>query len=619
MVATATATRPGQAVRGPRRKARPGHPVAPRRPRSLLAWLQTPRGELVLVLALFAFALATRWPYLLRLPHFTDETVEMGWALEIWRGERLPLTASDRYYGPLHAYIVAACFWIFGPSILLPRAIVLVFGALTVALTYFLGRELAGRWAGLLGAALLATAPQHIIVNSHVAWQNSTTPFYTTLCFLLLVRALRLLHAEAAQPPAPDTQHSALSTQHSRPWARGGPTLVAAGFAYGLVLNTHPGTIVLAPALAATVLYTVWRRRLWSVFRAPWPYLAPLAGVVAYGPVLYHNLFEEYLAGVVRVQTRRNYAYEMDPSWASYRENARDLLFELGRMVSNPMRIPEQPLHYLTSPYLVLMTALWVAGLALLLRRGQALPLFALLSTLLIMPRFNHAYGVNGDRYMLTGRYVTFLLPLAFIAVALAALTLAATILRALPRSWRGLPARGPLAVVPAILLPLLVLYPLQPLARYYTHEAAKDPANASFLATIRLINEARGPRTPVLIDDYLSKVDLKDGAAAHEILAYLMLLDGIPHEIVKDPRTELLRRAPALDPHDREALPLVVMMRDRCFPMREEVPLQRISERYRLRELYWTLPSYYAVYRYDPSTPRDLGCAAPGDPQPGY
>jgi 4-amino-4-deoxy-L-arabinose transferase-like glycosyltransferase len=593
----ATAERPAVAARRGQAKKRG-------RGGALGRWLGTPRAELLLVAGLFLFALATRWPYLLRLPHFTDETVEVFFAMEIWRGEKLPLHGWG-YYGPLHAYITAVCLWLFGPSIVLPRAIVLVFGALTVLATYLLGRELAGRPAALLGAALLASAPQHIIVNSHVAWFNSTTPFYTTLSCWALVRAIRLFERERAAPA-------------SRPrwWARGGPSLALAGFLFGLALHTHPGTIVLAPALAAAALVALWRRRLWGLLRGPWPYLAPLAGIVAYSPVLWFNLTNG-LYGVERVQTSRRYAYEMEPSWDSYLHNLRNLVFQLGRMISNPMRIPERPLHYLTSPYLTSAAALCLAGIVLLLRRRQPLPLFALLSTLAIMPRFNTAYGVEGDRYMLTGRYVTYLLPLAYLAIALAALTLAGLALRAVPRAWRGLALRAPARAVPAALLALLVLYPLLPLGRYYRHESAKDPGNATFLATVRFLDEARGPDTPILLDDFLHKVDLKDGADAREILSYLLTLDGVPHQSVPDPRTELLRRGAAGGQADAEALPLVVMMRDRCWPLRDELPLVRVSERFRLRELYWDLPSYYAVYRLTPGAPLPA-CFAPTGPQEG-
>ena len=247
MVTGTTTTAPETAR--PRQVDRPQltSPRPPRAPRptreSRWRYFERPRVELLLILALFAVALAVRWPYLQRLPHFTDEVNEVRLSLAIARGETFPLMPKDKYFGPLHTYIVAACFWLFGPSMDLPRAIVMVIGALTVVATYLLGRELAGRGVGALGAALLATAPQHVIVNSHVAWQNSTTPLYSTLCCWALARALRRADLPGGR------------------WARGGRWLVLAGGLYGLVLQTHPGTILLAPALAGTVLYHCWTHR----------------------------------------------------------------------------------------------------------------------------------------------------------------------------------------------------------------------------------------------------------------------------------------------------------------------------------------------------------------------
>ena len=49
------------------------------------------------------------------------------------------------------------------------------------------------------------------------------------------------------------------------------------------------------------------------------------------------------------------------------------------------------------------------------------------------MPRFNHAYGVDGDRYLVTGRYVAFLLPPLTIAVAAGALALTGWALSRIP------------------------------------------------------------------------------------------------------------------------------------------------------------------------------------------
>src|SRR5205085_1060757 len=134
-------------------------------------------------------------------------------------------------------------------------------------------------------------------------------------------------------------------------------------------------------------------------------------------PMLIYNLTND-LAAVGKVASSRNYAYEANATWASYARNLRELVYALLRQISDPFRIPENLAGYLTSPYLVLMGALCVAGIALLARRGQPLPLCALIGTLVVMPRFNRAYGGAGtdqigDRYLLSGRYLTYLLPLA--------------------------------------------------------------------------------------------------------------------------------------------------------------------------------------------------------------
>ena len=594
---------------------------------ALAQFFASRRGDALLVLLLFLGALAIRWPYLLRLPHFTDETVEIQWALAIARGEIFPLTASDRYYGPLHPYLVAAAHQLFGPSIWLPRAIVMVFGALTVALTYLLGRALAGRVVGLIGAGLLATAPQHIIVNSHIAWQNSTTPFYATLTFLALTlylnaergtrnAELRPVGSRGVVPTIEPKYSAAAPAATGFRVPRSAFWLLLAGFCYGLTLHTHPGTIVLAPALALTFLLVVWRARAWRVLRTPWPWLAPVAGVVAYSPVLIYNLTNN-LAGVERVQTRRNYAYETQLTWEKYWQNQGDLWLELARIVSNPMRIPAERAHYLTSPFMLLMVGLSLVGIGLLAWRRQPLPLCALLCTALIMPAFNKAYGQTWDRYMLTGRYVTFLLPLAFIAAGVAILALLGLLARVVPGEWQRPTPRRVLVVAAGVVLTLLILYPLQPLSRYYTHEAAKDPANASFLATIAFLRETRAPRTPIVIGRLLAKVDLKDGADAREIFDVLLDLEPMPHTSPQDTRAGIEQIVASVAPGDTEALPLIIMMRDECWQMPDRRPFQRVSERYRLRELYPTLPSYYAVYRYVP--PGEPGnCMPATGPEPG-
>src|SRR5215207_4897724 len=133
-------------------------------------------AEGALVAGLVAVAAAVRWLDLWTIPIFTDEGDEIGLALRIVRDGARPLTNDDPYLGPLFNYLLAGLFWLAGPNPWLPRALMLVLGAVTVVPTYLLARELAagtgagrGRTilAGALAAGLLAVNAGHVVVNSH--------------------------------------------------------------------------------------------------------------------------------------------------------------------------------------------------------------------------------------------------------------------------------------------------------------------------------------------------------------------------------------------------------------------------------------------------------------------
>ena len=152
-------------------------------------------GELLLIVALVALALAVRLPYLWDIPRFTDETAEARIGLRIAAGEVFPLTNRDPYIGALWNYVLAAGFAIGGASLFTPRTIIAVLGALTVVPTYLLGRTIGLSVRSCdtdsvctrddhdrtLAGLLLALAPAHIVVNSHIAWSNCLTPLFTTL------------------------------------------------------------------------------------------------------------------------------------------------------------------------------------------------------------------------------------------------------------------------------------------------------------------------------------------------------------------------------------------------------------------------------------------------------
>ena len=173
------------------------------------------------------FALILRLPYLWDIPRLTDELQEILWALSITRGEILPLTAVDSYYGPLWSYLLAAVFKVVGISDWAPRLVATILAAITVGLTYLIGREIAGQWAGLVGAALMLTSGGHVIITSHTARSNGTTPSLLMFVVWVLVRAIQ---------------------------RDDGRYLVAAGFLFALAMQSHISVIAFAPGLGLALL-----------------------------------------------------------------------------------------------------------------------------------------------------------------------------------------------------------------------------------------------------------------------------------------------------------------------------------------------------------------------------
>jgi 4-amino-4-deoxy-L-arabinose transferase-like glycosyltransferase len=82
----------------------------------------------------------------------------------------LPVMIMD-YLGALNTYLALPFFAVLGPGVLAVRLVPITFSALTIALTYLLGRALfgggTGRAVGLLAAALLAINPSFVFWSRH--------------------------------------------------------------------------------------------------------------------------------------------------------------------------------------------------------------------------------------------------------------------------------------------------------------------------------------------------------------------------------------------------------------------------------------------------------------------
>ena len=91
-----------------------------------------------------------------------DEASYDQWAVELssgdWMGDEV------FFQEPLYPYFLAVVYKAFGRDLLICRLIQAALGVLTCYLVARLGRRLAGEWAGVLAALLLACLPSAVLM-----------------------------------------------------------------------------------------------------------------------------------------------------------------------------------------------------------------------------------------------------------------------------------------------------------------------------------------------------------------------------------------------------------------------------------------------------------------------
>lgn len=349
-------------------------------------WLNKEQGtgspkqkDILLAVVLFIFAAALRLPYLLTSPGMTDEYKEITQALNILQFGARPLVQPMSYIGPVWMYLNAALFRIFGTYIFMPRLTMLVFGTLTVVVTYFLARVLIPhrRSIALLAALFLAVNPQHIYINSHVAWSNAATPFFSTFAILAYIYATRRAHPS---------------------W------LIVAAILFALAAQTHPLVLALTPAFLVDFLWEPKTRMLLRTFT---PYLAVAVALLVYSPLLYYNLSNNF--GSLRAAGTHPRAFEPTLALNALALRLVDLSRLLGYVTLGTIGEPRPGDPHFTAPgiaffVIVLITAVWF------MRRHDHFPPLAICLSSIALVIVNQNYAGN-----LRGRYVAFLLPLIFI------------------------------------------------------------------------------------------------------------------------------------------------------------------------------------------------------------
>ena len=142
----------------------------------------------------------------------------------------LPLFPSGKLYtrGLLQSLAMAPSVALLQPLELAARLPSVVAGVATVLVVYLCGRQLAGRWVGLIAAALTATSVPLITYSAH-AWLYSIFVLCWTLSLLLLDRAVATASARA---------------------------LFLAGLAVCLTFLTHEFAVALVPAFGVALLHS---------------------------------------------------------------------------------------------------------------------------------------------------------------------------------------------------------------------------------------------------------------------------------------------------------------------------------------------------------------------------
>ncbi len=122
---------------------------------------------LALCITLFvALGFVLRWQLMARMQFSidSDEAIVGLMANHILEGKGLPVFYYGQHYmGSLEAILVAGAFWIFGSSSLVLRSVPLAVSLSLIPVMYLLGREAAGRRAGLVAALLFAIPPAALV------------------------------------------------------------------------------------------------------------------------------------------------------------------------------------------------------------------------------------------------------------------------------------------------------------------------------------------------------------------------------------------------------------------------------------------------------------------------
>jgi 4-amino-4-deoxy-L-arabinose transferase-like glycosyltransferase len=440
------------------------------------------KSDIGISLILFLLALIVRIPYLYDVPRFIDEWREIALSVQIARGEAWPLHNTSHDIGPIHNFVLAGLFKVFGYSVYLPRLYVAILSAATVVVTYWITRHWFGRMTALIAGLLLATNSMHILVT-HMAWSNVTTPFFVGLALLITLKAMGQVRR-------------ALWALTALTWA--------------IALQTHPSVVaILLGVFFYFIRYFGWR----AFYREPHFRIAIFVFIAGYSNMIVHNILKPF-DSFLWVK-RKDYALNQDFSIYGYISNIIEMANELVHSLSSTFPDGEGWLHWFSVSIMCLFIIAMIKGFYQLraFHHGSLL-VSIVISSLLVIPILNDQY-----EFYLWTRYITYLLPICLIAISIGFCSWL--------MNWKGSQLKqwnfksGAFLLVVASLILILPLYHLYIYAGNYIESGRDNSAEFFAVRTLLSINTAA---TLIAVD--------KQGKQA-EALSKMLRLKGFTSTLV--------------------------------------------------------------------------------------
>lgn len=462
-------------------------------PSKFKLWLNSHWPDLVIIFSLILFAAAIRIPKLMEVPLFADEIADVKAVYKMMLEQTVHLRSPvSPYTGPVLHYLLEGFMKTFGVNIYMPRILILILGVLTVPLLYCWCKSMGNRVSGLIAGLLLSLNLPHIIINSHIAWSNSMTPFF-------LILAITIMY---------------YSVKNNK-----GPLLIIGGFLLGISLQTHPSVLVIFPGI---LIWYLARRDIGSRLKRPWPYLTVFAVLLGYANMIAYNLVNKF-ASVKYISQKQTYAFINRPSISTYFTSLLAELGELSKAISGVMPRQVFPTGLPLSLTILYISWLIAEMVFIIVKKRQIMPLVLLLSSLLVMPYFNKAYPGG-----ITIHYISFMIPISFAIMGL----FAAEFINI--HKWI-INRRSASIIFAALITIVFIAYPAFQITTYYRNEIRDGNTNTPIIAIVKELRKARDSNEEVFVEKDLERFSMIAGNQLLWTFESLLLLDRTPYRLISE------------------------------------------------------------------------------------